>query len=206
MLPPPCRWRARRNTPRRAWRSRGSRAGACCYTTRQQNAHITDTRELLYRWHCWYGQPVYIFGTVTRGAQVFLRCALDRGESGRLLEVPQWMFEATACCRMVLAATASVSVQTLRDLSRLMHAVQSPEKDGVIQGKHPTLPDSGGAREKPKSSTQAVDHVSSSAADAAVAQHARRSTRASAKIAGATVARTSPRSTRRAAPRKGGAR
>ena len=82
---------------------------------------------------------------MTRGAQVFLRCALDRGESGRLLEVPQWMFEATACCRMVLAATASVSVHTLRDLTRLMSAVQSPHEVGVLQGKHPTLPDSGGA-------------------------------------------------------------
>jgi hypothetical protein len=185
--------------------SRSPSADVFHCTTRQQNAHITDTRELLYRWHCWYGQPVYIFGTVTRGAEVFLRCALDRGESGRLLEVPQWMFEATACCRMVLAATASVSVRTLRDLTRLMRAV-SPDEVGVLQGKHPTLPDSGGAREKPKPSTQAVDHVSSSAADAAVAQHAHRSTRTSAKIAGATVARTSPRSSRRATYRKGGAR
>jgi len=55
------------------------------------------------------------------------------------------MFEATACCRMVLAATASVSVHTLRDLTRLMSAVQSPHEVGVLQGKHPTLPDSGGA-------------------------------------------------------------
>ncbi len=188
--------------------SRSPSANVFHCTSRQQNAHITDTRELLYRWHCWYGRPVYIFGTVTRGEHVFLRCALDRGESGRLLEVPQWMFEATACCRMVLAATASVSVQTLRDLTRLMRAVQSPDEVGVLQGKHPTLPDSGGAREKPKSSknTQAVDHVSSSAADAAVAQHAHRSTRANVKIAGATVARTSPRSTRRATRREGGAR
>ena len=177
-------------------------------TTRQQNAHITETRELLYRWHCWYGQPVYIFGTVTRGEHVFLRCALDRGESGRLLEVPRWMFEATACCRMVMAATASVSVPTLRDLGRLMCAVKGPDEDGVLQGKHPTFPNSGGARAKPKTSkkSQPVDHVSRSTGNAAVALHSHRSTRTNAKIAGAPAASTSPCATRRAAPRKGGAR
>ncbi len=177
-------------------------------TSRQQNAHITDTRELLYRWHCWYGQPVYIFGTVTRGEHVFLRCALDRGESGRLLEVPQWMFDATTCCRMVLAATANVSVQTLRDLTRFICAVQSPNETGVLKGKHPTLPDPGGARAKPKTSKNppAVDDVPSSTAVAAVAKPAHRSSRTGTKIAGATVASASPRSTRRVSRREGGAR
>jgi len=135
-----------------------------------------------------------------------VRCALDGGESGRLLEVPQWMFEATACCRMVLATTASVSVQTLRDLAQLIRALQGPDEVGVLQGEHPTLPDPGGARAKPKTSRnwQAVDHVSSSAADAAVGKHAHRSSRTNAKIARATIASTPPRPTRR--HREGGAR
>ena len=114
------------------------------------------------------------------------------------------MFEATACRGMVLAATASVSVQTLRDLSRLMRALHSPDEAGMLQGKHPRLPDSGGACERPKSSTKAVDHVSSSAADAAVGKHAHGSSRANAQIARATIASTPPRPTRRR--REGGAR
>ena len=177
-------------------------------TSRQQNAHITETREVLYRWHCWYGLPVYIFGAVTRGEHRLFRCALDHGDSGRLLEVPQWMFEATACCRMVLMEAANVSVETLRDLNRLLCAVGSPNEVGMLQVKHPTLPDSGGARAKPKISKdpQAADDFPSATADAAVAKPADRGSRTNAKIAGATLASTSPRSTRRAARREGGVR
>src|SRR6266446_2179571 len=67
----------------------------------QHNAHITETREVLYRWHCWYGRSVYIFCAVTRVGQSVYRCALEHGDISRLLEIPQWMFDAATCCGMV---------------------------------------------------------------------------------------------------------
>src|SRR5260370_21413439 len=57
-----------------AWRSmlhpvsdrRVSNEAGSGYTSRQHNAHITESREVLYRWHPWYGHTVWIFSTVER--------------------------------------------------------------------------------------------------------------------------------------------
>src|SRR5258708_4197643 len=171
-------------------------------TSRQHNAHITETREVLYRWHCWYGRSVYIFCAVTRVGQSVYRCALEHGDISRLLEIPQWMFDAATCCGMVMAQTASVSVETLRDLKRLLRTVEGADQSGVLQGEHPKLPDSGGcAHAKPKTSKGAgsVDYFPPATIDAAVAKHADRGSRTSTKTTGATAAGASPRSTRRAA-------
>ena len=48
-----------------------------------------------------------------KGEQVVLRCALKPANLARPLEVPQWMFDAAACCRTMLAAVPSVSAETI---------------------------------------------------------------------------------------------
>ena len=118
------------------------------------------------------------------------------------------MFEAAACCGMVLVEIASVSVETLRDLHRLLCAVEGCNESGMLQGKHPMLPDSGGAYAKPKISKDArsADDFSSDAADTAVAKHADGGARTNVKITGAIPALASARATRRAARRQGGVR
>jgi len=67
---------------------------------------------------------------VTKGEQAVFRCALEPANVARPLEVPQWMFDAAACCRVVLAATPSVSVEVLRALDQLISAV-TPGNDTV---------------------------------------------------------------------------
>jgi hypothetical protein len=136
------------------------------------------------------------------------RCALDRGENTRPLEIPQWMFDAATCYGMTLVETASVSVKTLRDLTRLISAVEGTTEIGVLQGKHLTLPDSGGACARPTTSksVRSTDDLPSSTAGTTVDQHADRGTGTNDKTSGATSACASPRATRRAARRPGGVR
>jgi hypothetical protein len=76
-------------------RARHERAADC--TSRRQNAHVTESRVVLYRWHPWHGRSVFVFGSVTRGGQAILRCAPEQADVARSLEVPQWMFEGAAC-------------------------------------------------------------------------------------------------------------
>jgi hypothetical protein len=119
------------------------------------------------------------------------------------------MFDAATCCGMAMAKTASVSIETLRDLKRLLRTVESADQSGVLQGEHPKLPDSGGcAHAKPKilKGAGSIDDLPPDTADAAVAKHADRGTRTSAKTTGQTAAGASPGSTRRAPRRQGGVR
>ena len=159
--------------PRAGARSRsgtGIRApsdGAASCTSRQQNAHVTESRVVLYRWHPWHSRPVFVFGAVTKGEQAVFRCALERADVARPLEVPQWMFDAAACCRIALAATPSVSVEALRELDQLLSAVKPAEQADVLQAEHFPLPDLGGACATGKRSTiaRSAGAVSSAAED-----------------------------------------
>jgi len=71
---------------------------ASCCTTRQHNAHRTEEREVLYPWHPWFGQVVFVHGRVNRGGARVLRCAQLNEEGVRCLETPEWMFDRAACC------------------------------------------------------------------------------------------------------------
>ena len=182
----------------------GSHVIALRCTSRQHNDHITETRELRYRWHCWYGRTVYIFGTFARVGQPAYRCALEI-DADRLLEIPQWMFDAGACCGMVMVEKASVSIEALFDLKcLLLRTVEVADQSGVLQDEHPKMPETGGAHAKPKGSkgVRPVDIFPSVATDATVARPTARGTRRNAKSACPTASNTSPRST----GRKGGVR
>ena len=107
-------------------------------TTRQRNAHVTEIRSVLYRWHPWHGREVFIFGSKTKNERAIFRCALNPSDT-RVLEIPQWMFDAGTCCRMTLSAVPSISVRSLRELAGLLSmtgtaadcAVLIPEKGFV---------------------------------------------------------------------------
>ena len=177
-------------------------------TSRQQNAHITESRVVLYRWHPWHGRSVFIFGTVTKGEQAVFRCALEPADAARPLEVPQWMFDAAACCRVVLAATPSVSVEVLRELDQLISAVSLPSGPEVLQAEHLSLRDSGGAcaRRKRSTITRSAGALSPAADNAAVGEPSGRSSRADTEAPGAAAPGTSPPSALRAPRRAGGGR
>jgi hypothetical protein len=112
-------------------------------TSRRQHAHIIESRVVLYRWHPWYQQTVYVYGKSARGEQAVLRCAPEQADVARALEIPQWMFDATTCAHISLGDLPSVSVDALRDVSRLMRAAQQPVMPPVLQAEHEHQP--GGA-------------------------------------------------------------
>lgn len=89
-------------------------------TTRFENAHRTVLREILYRYHPWFGRQD-VHGTVDKADEVAFRCSLDGSQTDRWLEVPAWMFDRTACPEAeVLAARPFVSITALAALSALL--------------------------------------------------------------------------------------
>jgi hypothetical protein len=99
-----------------------SEAGSCC-TTRLENTHETEFRELLYPWHPWFGLRVGIHSAIEKPDGVFLRCSLRDSDADRWLEVPAWMFDRSACTRARAAADAHVDIVALTALATLLRRV-----------------------------------------------------------------------------------
>jgi hypothetical protein len=96
--------------------------GFCC-TTRLENTHETEFRELLYPWHPWFGLRVGIHSAIEKPDGVFLRCSLRDSDADRWLEVPAWMFDRSACTRARAAADAHVDIVALTALATLLRRV-----------------------------------------------------------------------------------
>jgi len=97
-----------------------SSVDAGCCTTKLENAHGTEFREVLYSWHPWFGLRVAVHETVSRSDGIVFRCALTGG-GGRRLELPAWMFDRAACRdALPLATTPHVSLAGLCALSDLV--------------------------------------------------------------------------------------
>ena len=104
---------------RRAVKARMRPSRDC--TTRLENAHRTALREVLYRYHPWFGRHVCVHGTIDKADGVVFRCALDRSQADRWLEVPAWMFDRTACPdELRLTPEPLVSAASLAALSALL--------------------------------------------------------------------------------------
>src|ERR1044071_5211044 len=71
--------------------------GAWYCTTRVENAHGTGVREVLYRWHPWFGLDVRVHAAITKSDGVYFRCTLNGAEGARWQELPAWMFDRAAC-------------------------------------------------------------------------------------------------------------
>ena len=97
--------------------------GRLVFYNRTRNAHGTEFREVLYRWHPWFGLRVAVHETVSRLDGIVFRCTLTGG-GGRQLELPAWMFDRAACrdC-FPLATSPLVSTMGLRALSDLLQDV-----------------------------------------------------------------------------------
>lgn len=108
----------------------GGAAPRC--TTRQRNTHISETRDLLYRWHPWFGKQVAIVAALERRERSVYRCIREEAEAKPPLEVPKWMFDETVCSRTRAATAGVVSLEDLQQLRLLLReAVSVPKADGV---------------------------------------------------------------------------
>lgn len=101
--------------------SRARRADALGCTTRLENAHRTVRREVLYRYHPWFGREVSAHAVIDKLDGVVFRCTLEGSEAARWMEIPAWMFDHAACGREPsLLAEPFVSVAALDALSVLL--------------------------------------------------------------------------------------
>ena len=87
-------------------------AGRC--TTRRSNAHRTEERKVLYPWHPWAGCIVHIHAVIEKAAGNVVRCSHDDGASGRLLELPIWMFDRAACAPMRVETFPQADIAALQ--------------------------------------------------------------------------------------------
>src|SRR5262249_42230738 len=158
-----------------------------CCTTRQQNAHIIEQREVLYRWHPWHGRTVSIVAAMTRGGLAIFRCHAD--DRSRALEIPQWMFDPATCCRTHLAARAIVACRALCAVRRLSQIVERLPSTPMLQAGHLAPPTEGGAHatDDSKDLERAAAAVRTDRA-AALDRHPDRGTRAHGRPARATAA------------------
>jgi hypothetical protein len=67
-------------------------------TSRQQDAHRTEERKVFYPCHPWFGLRVFVHEVAARGSVRVFRCAETAQIPTRCLEVPEWMFDRSACC------------------------------------------------------------------------------------------------------------
>jgi len=78
--------------------------GAFRCTTRLENTHGTDFRELLYPWHPWFGLRVCVHEAIDKSGGSIFRCTLSGSDACRWLEVPAWMFDRSTCAKLRMAA------------------------------------------------------------------------------------------------------
>jgi len=113
------RW-CRRARPPSACDGGAPDADAGCCTTKLENTHRTEFRELLYPWHQWFGLRVGVHAAIERSGGTVFRCNLSGSDADRWLEVPAWMFDQSACARVRVAADAHVDLAALTALAALL--------------------------------------------------------------------------------------
>ena len=148
------------------------------YNSSTQYHSSSDSREVHYPWHPWYGRAVWIYEIRMGRAQAAARCGLEPTQCAKSLEVPLWMLEAVSCSTMCRAEDPRVDCTALQKLKTLLH-------DSVLQDRHPLA---GGADADPHETTPTgtTETVSSSIRGDPLAQAtARNSTEGSHPVGGA---------------------
>jgi hypothetical protein len=100
--------------------------------------HVTESREVLYPWHPWFGQMIYIHKAAEeRGGRIF-HCDLANRPNARCLAVPAWMFDRAVCLGVRQSDTPQVELAALVRLRRLLAEIanQPSIADGVIGARH----------------------------------------------------------------------
>ena len=159
-------------------------------TSRQSNTHSTELREIRYPWHPWYGRPVWIYGAIVKSGWALYRCSLEQNQKARLFEIPQWMFDSGACCRVHRAEQPAVDSAALLELKLLLHRTRSPGRDLVVQAQHHSSPGGADARIGESTEGSANRVVSPTTTDSGLAKATARNQTADDKTTGTTVART----------------
>ena len=114
-------------------------------TSHQSNTHSTETREVLYPWHPWFGRAVWIFARRINRDRIVAHCGLEPQHERRGVEIPQWMFDTAVCCQMRMAEAPAASIEALRELKALCATRLQAGPEGMLQAQHDSLLPKGGA-------------------------------------------------------------
>ncbi len=182
--------------------------GGC--TNQQRNTLSTESREVRYRWHPWFGRTVWVHATRISQGQGFVRCALAPELDTRALEIPAWMFDAGVCSLMNLASEPAVIIDALRELTAVLgHATRNSSGAGpVLQAEHLDISSEGGAHVnhcEVAATGDSTDAVSTSAQRAGLGVSTDRDSTAD-PAAGSAHASRPRRASRRRAGAPGGSR
>ena len=169
-------------------------AGPDC-TTRRYDTHSIDPRELRYPWHPWHGRPVFIRGVSERAGRAVFHCSLDATIGVRLLEIPQWMFDAAAVCLIRLSASPVASCEALRELRELIGPHRAVGSAEVVQTQHQSLTHTGGSDATPTQATPSkpTDFVPPTGGNASLGESATRSSAPDIGAARETVTGRGPK-------------
>jgi hypothetical protein len=85
-----------------------------------------------------------------KNAESVLRCGREPFDTAGLLEVPQWMFDPVACCRISSATSPAVSCEALRELKHLLAQAPAARQRDMVQAEHHPLLRTGGADATPE--------------------------------------------------------
>lgn len=161
-------------------------------TSRQCNTHSTEPREIHYPWHPWYGRPVWVHGALVKSGCALYRCSLEQNQEAQLFEIPQWMFESSACCRLRRAEKPAVDCTALLALKLLLHRTRSPGRDLVVQAQHHSSAGGVDARIDQSTEGSANRIVPPASAASGLAKATARNQTEDRRTPGATVTRTQP--------------
>ena len=128
-------------------------------TTERRKTHKTDSAEVLYAWHPFYGQEVTIHGERNRRGTVVFVCSVGEDPKTAPLEVPAWMLDAAVCRVLRPGQRVRVTVEALRLLRRTLDAAAN-----VIEAQHQLIAFGGSdapTNEHSKDAAQAVYQQSS---------------------------------------------
>ena len=92
-------------------------------TTRLENAHNSEFRELLYPWHPWVGLRVCVHEAIDKSSGSIFRCTLSGSDAGRWVEIPAWMFDRSICAKLRVAGDAHADLAALTALAVLLRHV-----------------------------------------------------------------------------------
>lgn len=97
---------------------------------------------MLYRWHPWHGERVWVQGKAQRSGQAVLRCVRDELSRFPVLEIPAWMFDLCHCRRMQHNSQSHVSSNALLELKDLLSTTVHSIASSITGVQH--LPSSSG--------------------------------------------------------------
>ena len=163
-------------------------------------------RKLLYPFHPWHGEQVWIKCTSVHGIVPVYHCSLEPDSGKRQLEIPQWMFDAAAVCLIRCEAVGRTSTRALRELKELISGGDGASGGDMVQVQQQSRSRRGGsdASRQEVPTAESISTISPTFQQVPLGEPTGRGAPGGARPGRAMAARPRPR--RRAAREHGGAR